>query len=62
MKKLVVMGSLLIEPMCFYENEVVALEEKVRNVLKKATIPLRAYAARYEKHLDLHNLDIDAFK
>ncbi|XP_014851660.1 PREDICTED: dynein heavy chain 1, axonemal [Poecilia mexicana] len=62
MKKLVIMGSLLIEPMCFHEKEVTELEEKVRNVLKKATIPLRAYAARYKKYLDLHILDIDAFK
>ncbi|KAM4740185.1 dynein axonemal heavy chain 1 [Anableps anableps] len=62
MKKLVTMGSLLIEPMSFQEKEVKELEEKVLNVLMKATMFLRAYAAEYEKHLDLHNLDIETFK
>lgn len=62
MKNLVVMGSVLLDPMDFYDNEVTELEEKVRKVLIGATVPLRAYAAEYEKHLDLHNLDIKTFK
>ncbi|XP_035980517.1 dynein heavy chain 1, axonemal isoform X4 [Fundulus heteroclitus] len=62
MKKLVTMGSLLLEPMSFYEEEVRELEEKVRSTLIEAAMPLRAYAAEYEKHSDLHNLDLEAFK
>ncbi|KAM8915859.1 dynein axonemal heavy chain 1-like [Spinachia spinachia] len=61
-----VMSELFMEPnqmlksinLC--EPEVVELREKVRNALVQAAIPLRAYAAEYEKYLELHNLGIDA--
>ncbi|XP_047204788.1 dynein axonemal heavy chain 1 isoform X4 [Girardinichthys multiradiatus] len=62
MKNLVTMGSLLIEPMSFQKKEVAELEEKVREAVIKTATPLRAYAAEYEKHLDLQNLDIETFK
>ena len=44
-----------------WEPQVTDLREKVRKALKQAAIPLRAYAAEYEKHLDLHSLDIETF-
>ncbi|KAL6111885.1 dnah1 [Pungitius sinensis] len=61
-----VMRELLMDPnqmlssinLC--EPEVVELREKVRNALVQAAIPLRAYAAEYEKYLELHNLGIEA--
>uniref|UniRef100_A0A3Q3STI9 Dynein, axonemal, heavy chain 1 n=1 Tax=Mastacembelus armatus TaxID=205130 RepID=A0A3Q3STI9_9TELE len=44
-----------------WEPQVTELREKVRNALIQAAIPLRAYAAEYEKYLDLHNLDVKTF-
>ncbi|TNN40910.1 Dynein heavy chain 1, axonemal [Liparis tanakae] len=41
-----------------FQPEVVELREKVRNALRQAAIPLRAYAAEYEKHLEVHNVDV----
>ncbi|XP_056267415.1 dynein axonemal heavy chain 1 [Pseudoliparis swirei] len=41
-----------------FQPEVVELREKVRNALRQAAIPLRAYAAAYEKHLEVHNVDV----
>ncbi|XP_074517159.1 dynein axonemal heavy chain 1 [Sebastes fasciatus] len=59
MQKLFIADDPVIESVKFWEPEVIELREKVRNALIQAAIPLRAYAAEYEKHLDLHNLDIE---
>ncbi|XP_029358997.1 dynein heavy chain 1, axonemal [Echeneis naucrates] len=44
-----------------WEPEVTELRDMVRNALFQATIPLRAYAAEYEKYLELYNMDIETF-
>ncbi|XP_049894014.1 dynein axonemal heavy chain 1 [Epinephelus moara] len=59
MQKLFIGGNPLLESVNLWEPEVTELREKVRNSLIQAAIPLRAYAAEYEKHLELHNLDIE---
>uniref|UniRef100_A0A3Q3E168 Dynein, axonemal, heavy chain 1 n=1 Tax=Labrus bergylta TaxID=56723 RepID=A0A3Q3E168_9LABR len=59
MKNLVFTDDLLLDSVSLRESEVTELREKVRSVVKQAAIPLRAYAAEYEKHLELHNLDIE---
>lgn len=59
MQKLFISGDPLLESVGLWEPKVCELREKVRNALIQAAIPLRAYAAEYEKHLELHNLDIE---
>ncbi|XP_078019489.1 dynein axonemal heavy chain 1 [Epinephelus lanceolatus] len=59
MQKLFIGGNPLLESVNLWEPEVTELREKVRNALIQAAIPLRAYAAEYDKHLELHNLDIE---
>lgn len=61
MQKLFIGGDPLLESVNLWEPEVTELREQVRNALIQAAIPLRAYAAEYEKHLELHNLDIETF-
>ncbi|XP_051804747.1 dynein axonemal heavy chain 1-like isoform X2 [Acanthochromis polyacanthus] len=59
MKNLFIGDDPLLESVKLWEPEVTELREKVRNALIQAAIPLRAYAAEYEKHLELHNLDVE---
>lgn len=61
MQKLFIGGDPLLESVNLWEPEVTELREQVRNALIQAAIPLQAYAAEYEKHLELHNLDIETF-
>ena len=61
MQKLFVGGDLSLESVSLWEPEVTELREKIRKALIQAAIPLRVYAAGYEKHLELHNLDIETF-
>ncbi|XP_076603478.1 dynein axonemal heavy chain 1 [Chaetodon auriga] len=61
MRKLFIGGNPLLESVNLWEPEVTELREKACNALTQAAIPLRAYAAEYEKHLELHNLDIETF-
>lgn len=61
MQRLFIGGDPLLNSVNMWDEEVTELREKVRDALIQAVIPLRAYAAEYEKHLDLHNLDIGAF-
>uniref|UniRef100_UPI0037E91524 dynein axonemal heavy chain 1 n=1 Tax=Semicossyphus pulcher TaxID=241346 RepID=UPI0037E91524 len=59
MKELFIGDDPLLESVNFWEPEVTELREKIRSALIQAAIPLRAYAAEYERHLELHNLDIE---
>ncbi|XP_054472107.1 dynein axonemal heavy chain 1 [Anoplopoma fimbria] len=59
MQNLFIGGDAVLNSVNISEPEIVELREKVRNTLIQAAIPLRAYAAEYEKHLELHNLDIE---
>ncbi|KAM4613811.1 dynein axonemal heavy chain 1 [Polymixia lowei] len=52
-------GVALLESVGLWEPAVSELREKVRMALRQAAVPLRAYAAEYEKHLELHNSDIE---
>lgn len=59
MQKLFIGDDLLLESVSLWEPEVTELREKIRNALIQAAIPLRAYAAEYETHLELHNMNIE---
>lgn len=61
MQKLFIGGDPLLKSVNMWEPGVTELRERVRSALTQAVIPLRAYAAEYEKHLELHNLDIETF-
>lgn len=61
MQKLFIGGNPLLESVNLWEPEVTELREKIHNALMQAAIPLRAYAAEYEKHLELYNLDVETF-
>lgn len=61
MQNLFIGGDPLLNSVNMWEEEVSELRERVRSALIQAVIPLRAYAAEYDKHLELHNLDIKAF-
>ncbi|XP_068171919.1 dynein axonemal heavy chain 1 [Antennarius striatus] len=58
MHKLFIGDNPLLESVNLWEPEVNELREKVHNALMQAAIPLRAYAAEYEKYLELNNTDI----
>ncbi|XP_040889376.1 dynein heavy chain 1, axonemal [Toxotes jaculatrix] len=60
MQKLFIGDDPLLESVNLWEPEVTELREKVHNALIHAAIPLRAYTAEYEEHLELHNLTIEA--
>lgn len=51
----------VLESMHLMEPEVRAIKEEVRKALTQAAIPLKAYAAEYEKHLELHNTNTDSY-
>lgn len=61
MKKLYIGGDPLLQSVNVWDPEVTELRESIRSALIQATIPLRAYAAEYEKHLELHNSDTETF-
>ncbi|GAA6221830.1 dynein heavy chain 1, axonemal-like [Lates japonicus] len=59
MQRLFIGGDPLLESVSLWEPEVTELREKIRIALIQAVIPLRAYAAEYEEHLELQNLGIE---
>lgn len=59
MQKMLICGTPLLESVALWDPAVTKLREKVRMALRQATIPLRAYAAEYEKYLELHNSNIE---
>ena len=54
-------GTPLLESVGENEPEVVKLRETVRHAMQQSLIPLRAYARKYERYLDLYNLDINQY-
>ncbi|XP_041836448.1 dynein heavy chain 1, axonemal isoform X2 [Melanotaenia boesemani] len=61
LKNMFIYSRQLLESVGLWEPKVNELREKIRSALVQAAIPLRAYAAEYEKYSELHNLDIEAF-
>ncbi|XP_030634236.1 dynein heavy chain 1, axonemal [Chanos chanos] len=61
MKNMFFSGTPLLGSVDLWEPAVKELREKVRAALHQATVPLRAYAREYERHLELHNCDIETF-
>ncbi|XP_069045720.1 dynein axonemal heavy chain 1 isoform X1 [Lepisosteus oculatus] len=61
LKDLFISGTPLLESVGLWEPAVSELRESVRAALRQAAVPLRAYAREYERHLELHNTDVEAF-
>ena len=61
MQKMFISGTPLLESVGLLEPVVTELRELIRLALRQAAIPLKAYACEYEKHLELHNSNIDTF-
>nr|XP_046240546.1 dynein axonemal heavy chain 1 [Scatophagus argus] len=59
MQKLFIGGDHFLESVNLWEPEVRELREKIRIALIQAAIPLRSYAAEYEKFLELQNSDVE---
>ncbi|XP_071943674.1 dynein axonemal heavy chain 1-like isoform X2 [Antedon mediterranea] len=51
----------LLESVGEHEPRVEELRENIRNAIRKALIPMKAYSKAYEKHMQLMNLDIDEY-
>ncbi|XP_061731227.1 dynein axonemal heavy chain 1 [Nerophis ophidion] len=60
MKRLLFGDEPVLESVNLCEPKVKELREKICIALKKAIIPLKAYAAEYAKYLELYNLDVVA--
>lgn len=59
MKRLLFGDDPVLESVHLCEPKVSRLREKICNALKKAVIPLKAYAAEYTKYLELYSLNIE---
>ena len=61
MEKLFWSGTPLLETVGENEIDVVAMRESIRKAIRKAVIPLLAYAKEYEQFLELFNLDVKKY-
>ncbi|XP_062056155.1 dynein axonemal heavy chain 1 [Lepus europaeus] len=61
MEDIFISGDPLLESVGLHEPLVEELRATIANAIRKATIPLQAYAAEYRKYLELNNNDIASF-
>ncbi|XP_035245196.1 dynein heavy chain 1, axonemal isoform X1 [Anguilla anguilla] len=61
MKQMFISGTPQLQSVALWEPAVVEIREKIRTALRKATVPLKAYAREYERHLEVHNSDIATY-
>lgn len=54
-------GMPLLESVGLHEPAVEELRKTIQFAIRKALIPLQAYARQYEKHLELNNNDMQSF-
>ena len=54
-------GTPLLESVGEHEPPVEELRDTIRDAIKHAVIPMKAYAKQYEKYLELMNLDINVY-
>ncbi|NWU63519.1 DYH1 protein, partial [Pterocles burchelli] len=60
-ENILIPGTPLLDSVGLHEPEVEELREGMRSAIRKALIPLQAYAKKYEKFLELNNNDIPYF-
>ncbi|XP_006892361.1 PREDICTED: dynein heavy chain 1, axonemal [Elephantulus edwardii] len=61
MEDLFISGNPLLESVGLHEPLVEELRAVIANAIRKAIIPLQAYAKEYTKYLELNNCDINTF-
>lgn len=61
MEDIFISGDPLLESVGLHEPLVEELRASITNAMRKAMIPLQAYAKEYRKYLELNNNDITAF-
>lgn len=54
-------GEPLLESVGEHEPHVEELRDSIKKAIRKAVIPMKAYAREYEKHLEIINLDINQY-
>ena len=54
-------GTPLLESVGEHEPHVEELREAIRTAIRKAVVPMKAYAREYERWLELINLDINEY-
>ncbi|XP_060604387.1 dynein axonemal heavy chain 1-like isoform X2 [Ruditapes philippinarum] len=54
-------GTPLLESVGEHEPHVEELRDSIKHAIRKALIPMKAYAREYEKHLEIMNLDINQY-
>ena len=54
-------GTPLLESVGEHEPHVEELRDSIKKAIRKALIPMKAYAREYEKHLEIMNLDINNY-
>ena len=54
-------GTPLLESVGEHEPHVEELRENIKKAIRKALIPMKAYAREYEKYLEIMNLDINVY-
>ncbi|XP_051777061.1 dynein axonemal heavy chain 1 [Erpetoichthys calabaricus] len=61
MKNMFISGVPLLESVGLHEPPVEELRRNIIDAIHKALIPLFAYSKQYERHMELHNLDINTY-
>lgn len=61
MEDIFISGNPLLESVGLHEPLVEELRATIANAVRKAMIPLQAYAKKYRKYLELNNNDISTF-
>lgn len=61
MEDIFISGDPLLESVGLHETLVEELRANITNAMRKAMIPLQAYAKEYRKYLELNNNDITTF-
>lgn len=61
MEDIFISGNPLLESVGLHEPLVEELRATIANAIRKAMVPLQAYAKEYEKYLELNNNDIPTF-
>ena len=51
----------MLESVGEHEPHVEELRESIKKAIRKAVIPMKAYAREYEKYLEIINLDINKY-
>ncbi|XP_019331155.1 dynein axonemal heavy chain 1 [Alligator mississippiensis] len=61
LENMFIRGMPLLESVGLHEPAVEELRKTIQFAIRKALIPLQAYARQYEKHLELNNNDMQSF-